>query len=216
MTVARSITRIVHVNGEGCRVEEVGGKGVGLDHLASHGFPIPTTYAVTVDAYRESIVASDLGAWLADLAERPAPGPVGLASEVEEIEAAFLDVELSRDLAGEIGAIADELLSDGPIAVRSSATAEDMGIASFAGQYRSFTRVDDVGAVIDAVKRCWASLWLPAAREYRFRHGIPADGLAMAVLLQSMVEADWSGVGFTTDPATKQSVMRVEMVPGLG
>ena len=75
---------------------------------------------------------------------------------------------------------------------------------------------DDIDGVIDAVKRCWASLWLPAAREYRLRHRVSSRGLAMAVVLQSMVEADWSGVGFTIDPASDRPAMRVEMVPGLG
>ena len=138
-------------------IDDVGGKAAGLDHLASYGFPIPSSYVITVGAYQRSVALAGLSPWIADLAMRPAPNPHDLRAEI-----------------------------------------------------------DDIDGAIDAVKRCWASLWLPAAREYRFRHSVSSSGLAMAVVLQSLVEADWSGVGFTIDPASDRRSMRVEMVSGLG
>lgn len=207
---------VLPLDGAGVSIDDVGGKAAGLDHLASYGFPIPSSYVVTVGAYQRSVALAGLSPWLADLAMRPAPNPHDLRAEVDEIEDAFRAIALEADLRREIETAAAMLLARGRVAVRSSATAEDLGVASFAGQYRTFTRIDDIDGAIDAVKRCWASLWLPAAREYRLRHSVASSGLAMAVVLQSMVEADWSGVGFTIDPASDRRSMRVEMVPGLG
>ena len=119
-------------------------------------------------------------------------------------------------IASAIAEVVRPMLKTGAVAVRSSAIAEDLGIASFAGQYRTFVRVDDLDDVFAAVRRCWASLWLPAARAYRERHHIDRADLAMGVVVQSMVEPDWSGVGFTKDPEGVADAMRIEVVPGLG
>lgn len=216
MNLTHPLVHVVALDGSGCDSGEVGGKGAGLDRLAAHGFPIPESYAVTATAYHATVAAAGLEAWLAKLANQPAPAPADLAAEVERIERTFRGLALGPELLMAIEGVAAELLQGGPVAVRSSATAEDLGVASFAGQYRTYTRLHDVDGVVDAVRRCWASLWLPAARQYRIRHHIAADGLAMATVIQSMVDADWSGVGFTNDPGSEHDVMRVEMVPGLG
>jgi pyruvate,water dikinase len=216
MTVASIEPRILLLDGSGVSIGDVGGKAAGLDRLAGHGLPIPHSYAITAGVYRQVISTAGLEPWLKELAARPAPEPRRLGEEIEDIERAFRSIMLDRDLRRAIEEVADELLARGLVAVRSSATAEDLGVASFAGQYQTSTRVRDLPGVIDAVKRCWASLWLPAAREYRIRHRIPSEGLAMAVVIQSMVDADWSGVGFTVDPASDRPTMRVELVPGIG
>ena len=216
MTLAAPTYRIVHLDGSGCDVREVGGKAAGLDRLAAHGFAIPESYAVSSAAYRETIAFAGLEPWLTTLADRPAPAPQDLAADIAQIERTFHDIELERRVATPIEEVAAALLGRGRVAVRSSATAEDLGVASFAGQYRTFTQLADLEAVLDAVKACWASLWLPSAREYRLRHGIQPADLAMAVVIQSMIEADWSGVAFTGDPGTDLPAMRIEMVPGLG
>ncbi|MEO8467223.1 MAG: PEP/pyruvate-binding domain-containing protein [Gammaproteobacteria bacterium] len=89
-----------------------------------------------------------------------------------------------------------------PLAVRSTATAEDLPGASFAGQHDSFLNIRGEQALLDAVKRCWASLWTARALEYRARQGIEPSGVWMAVIVQQMVDAESSGVLFTANPLT--------------
>lgn len=207
---------VVALDGEGCNVGAVGGKAAGLDRLASHGFPIPRSVAVTTGTYRRFVAATGLEDWLADLAACPEPAPQELADAADAVDTHFARAPMPADLAAAIGFAARGLLEHGPVAVRSSASAEDLGVASFAGQYRSFVNVDSLRDVMVSVKRCWASLWSPAVRAYRLRNAIPTDGLAMGVVIQSMVAADWSGVAFTADPERRTTGVRIEVVPGLG
>ncbi len=207
---------VVPLAGTGCSVPEVGGKAAGLDRLAAHGFPIPDSFVITASAYRRFTAAAGLAGWLERFSDAPPPDPGRLQEEAAEVERRFLDIPLEPEVSNAIGVAARPLLARGPVAVRSSATAEDLGIASFAGQYRTYVNVETEEAVRTAVRRCWASLWLPAARAYRRRHGIADISLAMAVVVQAMVAADWSGVGFSRDPAGRRDLMRIEVVPGLG
>ena len=211
-----TLPSVVALNGTGCDSTQVGGKSAGLDRLASHGFPIPQSFAITVTAYRRYIEAHDLTGWLEELNDAPLAEPGKLASAVTEVERVFMDGSMPQDTIDAITEVATPMLASGPVALRSSATAEDMGAASFAGQYRSFLLVDDLEGVLAAVRRCWASLWLPPARAYRSRQHIEVPDLAMAVVLQEMLDPDWSGVGFTEDPRGVPNAMRIEIVPGLG
>ncbi|MCT2584295.1 PEP/pyruvate-binding domain-containing protein [Actinophytocola gossypii] len=118
--------------------------------------------------------------------------------------------------AAEIAA-AYAALGGGPVAVRSSATAEDLPELSFAGQHDTFLDVTGTEAVTDAVARCWASLWTERAVAYRARNGIPEDGLALAVVVQRMVPAEVSGVLFTANPVTgARDETVIDAAPGLG
>ena len=216
MTSSITAPVMVALNGTGCAFADVGGKAAGLDRLASHGFPIPASFAITVPTYRFFVTTTGLSGWLDDLAASPLPEPGRLEAAGAEVEAVFLRESLPDPIASAIADVVRPMLKTGAVAVRSSAVAEDLGIASFAGQYRTFVRVDDLDDVFAAVRRCWASLWLPAARAYRERHHIDRADLAMGVVVQSMVEPDWSGVGFTKDPEGVPNAMRIEVVPGLG
>ena len=89
-----------------------------------------------------------------------------------------------------------------PVAVRSSATAEDLPTLSFAGQQDTYLNIRGDDAVLDAVTRCWASLWNPRAVAYRDEHGVSHDDVALAVVVQELVPADASGILFTADPVT--------------
>src|SRR5919202_77533 len=94
-------------------------------------------------------------------------------------------------------------LGDGlAVAVRSSATAEDMPELSFAGQHESYLNVRGEAAVLEAIKRCWASLWTARALGYRVRAGIPPEQVSLAVVVQELVPADAAGILFTADPVT--------------
>ncbi|MCB0994937.1 MAG: hypothetical protein KDB21_07585, partial [Acidimicrobiales bacterium] len=191
---------VVVVEGGGLRAALVGGKGASLDRLKALGAPVPPTGVVTTAAYRRHVRASGLVTLLAELVERPPPAPEDHPAEVNRIDAAFLESALSAELVDEICGLANRVVQGaGPfrergVAVRSSAVAEDLAAASFAGQYRSLLEVAvDPVALADAVRLTWASLWHPAPRAYRRYRRIREDDLAMAVIVMAMLAPSESG-----------------------
>lgn len=204
------------LDGSGARIDEVGGKGAGLDRLVSHGFAVPHAVAITVDGYRAFVESSGLTDTLAALVDAAIPTADRIEEEADRIDALFAAAPIDPALEVEIRATVRELLDEGPIAVRSSATAEDLGSASFAGQYRTILEVDDENGAIEAIRSCWSSLWGPSVRAYRRHEGIPEHDLAMAVVLQVMVPAKHAGVVFTRDPLGDPDAARIEVVEGLG
>ena len=122
-------------------------------------------------------------------------------------------------LSDEIGAVIREAwrrLGMPPVAVRSSATAEDLAAASMAGQYETFLDIRDEEGLLDAVRRCWASLDTPRTRAYLAEQGIAIESVAMAVVVQRLVPAEVAGVLFTTNPRTGAAEMVIEASWGLG
>ncbi len=193
----------------------VGGKGAWLDRLAAAGFPVPPAVAITTAAYRRLVDEGGLG----PLLDRLAADHDGVAdAEGEEVTAAFVEVPLSPALDAAIAEAATLARRRGDVrlAVRSSATAEDLGEASFAGQYRSFLDVTTDDELRRAVRLVWASLWLPAPRAYRRFHGLDRVAPAMAVVVMPMVAAERAGVAFTVDVGGDPDRVRVETVSGLG
>ncbi|WP_189210349.1 PEP/pyruvate-binding domain-containing protein [Actinokineospora fastidiosa] len=186
-----------------------GGKAAALDRLTRLGFPVPATAVVTAAAYRAVAEHPDIAALLAGLADPRA------AVSAAAVDHAFLTVPIPDSVSGAIIDAARAVAGGGRVAVRSSATAEDMVSASFAGQYRSTLDVDGDDAVLRAVRLTWASLWHPAPRAYRALWGIGHD-IAMAVVIMRMVPARTAGVAFTSDPGGTPDVVRVEAVDGLG
>ncbi len=205
-----------HLDGSGARIAEVGGKAAGLDRLVSHGFPVPSAIAITVAGYRAFVEHAGLHDALLLLAESDLPTADMIESESERVDAMFLTAQLEPAIESEILVAVRQLLAKGPIAVRSSATAEDLVSASFAGQYRTILEVEDEESALESIRLCWSSLWGPSVRAYRRREQIPEDDLAMAVALQVMVPARHAGVVFTRDPLGDPEAARVEMVEGLG
>jgi rifampicin phosphotransferase len=204
----------------GCTREQaahVGGKAIGLGSLLNQRLPVPPGFAITTDAYRRCMRASGLQDQIAQLLddthkgeERDVARRVGVLLE---------DLVLSPDVAAEIDE-AYARLSDGhdlPVAVRSSATAEDLPDASFAGQQDTYLWIQGAHAVREHVVRCWASLFTPRAIGYRARNGVPPDGLAMGVVVQQMVPADSAGVMMTLEPVGgDRSQIYIEAAYGLG
>ncbi|MYC76439.1 hypothetical protein F4X10_11800 [Candidatus Poribacteria bacterium] len=168
----------------------VGGKGLNLGKLTRAGFPVPNGFCVTTDAYRLSVE--------------------GLS---EQNENSVKNIGLSPELISEIHT-AREKLQTVTVAVRSSATAEDLAEASFAGQQDTFLNVTS-NELLDALKACWASLWSKRAIAYRQTQEIADEGLAMAVVIQEMCESDVSGVFFTTAPFNENAAI-IESNWGLG
>jgi rifampicin phosphotransferase len=180
----------------------VGGKAANLGELTAAGFPVPPGFAVTTAAYAQ--VAAALSAEL-DPA-RP-----------ERARKALAEAEIPAGIAAALRSAYAGLGADVPVAVRSSATAEDLPWASFAGQQDTFLNVVGADAVLDAVRRCWASLWTDRAVSYRGTQGIDHRAVQLAVVVQRMVDAAVAGVLFTADPVTGTRTRTViDASPGLG
>ena len=165
-----------------------GGKAVNLVRLAGRGFPVPPGFVCTTDAYREVVRANRLDVVVAEAVDGlHGTDPAALDSASALIRAAFEAAEVPEVIAT---AIREALatLGDGPVAVRGSATAEDLADASFAGQQDTYLNVVGTGAVLDAVTRCWGSLWTARAIGYRMQAGIAHDDVALADVLAPVLE----------------------------
>ncbi|HZE39116.1 MAG TPA: PEP/pyruvate-binding domain-containing protein [Stackebrandtia sp.] len=177
-----------------------GGKAANLGELIAAGAPVPPGFVVSTVAYRNTLRDNDIapGDDLAALRERLSTVPMGAA-----IERSILD--------------AYHELGSGAVAVRSSGTAEDLGDAAFAGQHDTFLNVVGDEQVLDAVRRCWASLWTDRAGQYRAERGIDGSEVAIAVVVQRMADSDTAGVMFTADPVSgARDLAIVDASPGLG
>jgi pyruvate,water dikinase len=190
----------------------VGGKTASLGemirNLASAGIRVPGGFAITANAYRRFLAHNALEPLMAaQLARLDAGAP--LADVGQTIRTAIAGGALPDTLAQEIRAAYAELnkrggLDAAPVAVRSSATAEDLPDASFAGQQETFLNVIGADALLDAVRRCFASLYTDRAITYRALHGYPHLKVALSVAVQRMVRSDRgaAGVAFTLDTET--------------
>lgn len=203
------------LEGSGADAAAVGGKAASLDRLVAAGFPVPPALVVTTAAYRQFVDASGVAPALTRVVNSPLPAGSVAEDAHRRLEAAFLDATMPPDLAAAFSSLGGLLEGVGAVSVRSSATAEDLGSASFAGQYLSVLDVRGLRDVISAVVRVWASLWHPWARAYRRQLEVAEDDLAMGVIVQRMVPAERSGVIFTRDPVLP-AALRLEVVDGLG
>jgi rifampicin phosphotransferase len=177
-----------------------GGKGASLGAMVRAELPVPEGFVVLTGAYRAFVEHNDLQAEIRRLADGASADDLeALHGSSRAIQHRFETAELPAELAQAITTAYGEL-GGGPVAVRSSATAEDLPGASFAGQHDSYLHVEGDGAVVEAVRRCFASLWNPRAMAYRQRQGIGSEGVAMAVVVQRMIDAERAGVLFTANP----------------
>jgi pyruvate,water dikinase len=187
-----------------------GGKGANLGELIHAGFPVPAGFVVTTAAYQAHIPHSGVTGRLEEL-RAAAPDGSAVRNALRQAElppslaATLLDAY--RDLTG------DNL--DRGLAVRSSATAEDMPGATFAGQQETYLNVVGGDALVEAVRDCWASLWSERAIAYRERQGVAVP--SMAVVVQLMVPAESAGVLFTANPVTgARDEIVIDAATGLG
>lgn len=194
-----------------------GGKAANLAVLVQAGLPVPDGFVVTAEAYRRFVAEHRLGALIDREIAGLDAGPEAVAAASDRLRAAFHAAPLSAQLRSALGA-AYATVGEGRVAVRSSATAEDLPDASFAGQQDTVLNVEGVTALCDAVRRCWSSLWSARAIAYRRdRSDIGPEDLAIAVVVQPMVAADVAGVLFTADPVSgRRDRMVVEATAGLG
>ena len=199
-------------------LEVVGGKGRSLARMARAGFSVPGGFQVTTAAYRAFVSDHDLGQRILELA-RPEIVERGISFEKASAAIRRLFDERSPSDAI-IAAIRDAhatLDGEPALAVRSSANAEDLPGLSFAGQQETYLNVRGADAVVEAVRKCWSSLWTPQAISYRHQNGIDQASVAMAVVVQIMVPSEVSGILFTANPATgERGEMIVNASFGLG
>ncbi len=196
-----------------------GGKAANLGELTQAGLPVPPGFCVTTSAYELVAEGADLESILAKLAATRPDDTAQLAELAEAARTSLLAISMPDTVAR---AITESYLALGngepiPVAVRSSATAEDLPFASFAGQQDTYLNIVGVDAVLDAVRRCWASLWTNRAVSYRASNGIDHSAVRLAVVVQQMVQASVAGVLFTANPLTgrrRQAV--IDASPGLG
>jgi pyruvate,water dikinase len=201
---ARSTRYVLDLAAPRTTLEAVGGKGASLARLVAAGLPVPDGYHVTTAAYRRFVDENDLQpSILAALELVDISQPTTLEAASATIRALFAGAHTSPDVAGAIVLAYRQLGRRNPVvAVRSSATAEDLPDASFAGQQETFLNIQGAEQVLEAVKRCWASLWTARAIGYRARQGIDHSAVSLAVVVQALVPAEAAGVLFTANPLT--------------
>ena len=204
-------------------VSLVGGKGANLGEMTRAQIPVPPGFIVTAQAYfyfvKKAVLGNKIRSLLKPLNSQDSKQLQQVASDVKEL---IMKAAMPPEIASEIAAAYSKLSGMKPkgkglVAVRSSATAEDLPEASFAGQQRTFLNVKGEANVLAAVQGCWASLFEPRAIFYRDQQGYDHFKVGLAVPVQKMVQSEASGVMFTVEPVTSDaSKIVIEAVFGLG
>ncbi|WP_370873112.1 PEP/pyruvate-binding domain-containing protein [Arthrobacter bambusae] len=216
---------------------EVGGKAANLGELIWAGLPVPPGFCLTTEAYRRALQTDASHGSAGESLDFPGRGPdfaafpdilraldavapehlEALAALAARARAAVLDAGIPADVEDAVRSAYSALGFESAVAVRSSATAEDLPFASFAGQQDTFLNVVGADAVLQAVRKCWASLWTDRAVSYRASNGIDHRTVTLAVVVQRMVEAEAAGVLFTANPVTgRRREAVIDANPGLG
>lgn len=195
----------------------VGGKGASLGEMASIGLPVPKAFVVTAQAFRRFLVETGLEKKIFssfenldvednEALERAADSAKNLVMKAK------MPVAIRDDIKKSYKKMGDELI----VAVRSSATAEDLPDASFAGQQETFLNIKGEAALISSVQKCWASLYGARAIYYRAKQGFDDHTVNIAVVVQQLVHSEKAGVMFTSHPITGESQTIIEGSWGLG
>jgi pyruvate,water dikinase len=180
----------------------VGAKAVGLWHLKRLGLPVPDAFCIAANAYRLHIGAASLKAMIDNaLLSLSRPESFDIAKPLADVRRAIIESPMDDSLAAEIE-LHYHTLSANRLAVRSSATAEDLPGHSFAGLYDTYLGISNLEDCLIAIKKCWASLWTERAFSYRQKNNFDHSKVEMAVIVQSLIPADVAGVIFTADPVT--------------
>jgi len=163
-----------------------GAKAANLLYLRQHGFAVPDSFFISSDAYQDHLQQCRLC-------------PNDTMTDLVGIRAIIIGTPLDSALAAQVHSCYQQLAKS-RLAVRSSASAEDLLGHSFAGQYESYLDVTSLADCLTAIKKCWASLWTERACSYRRKNGIASHAIRMAVIVQELIPADCAGVIFTADP----------------
>ena len=197
----------------------VGGKGGSLGELTRAGIAVPPGFVVTTSAFELFLEALEAPEMVRTKVEALDPDDLGAVTKLsEKLRRRVIEEPMPAEVEQAIRAAHAELCPNHEhVAVRSSATTEDAEDASFAGLQDTFLWVPTVEQTVTRVRECWGSLYSVESMTYRLKHGIPEDGVAMAVVVQQMVDAMCAGVMFTRSPTTgDKSVITIEGAWGLG
>lgn len=196
----------------------VGGKAASLGRLVEAGFPVPPGFTVSTELYAAFLAENGLDEEIAArVPQLDYADAERLERQTAEIRALIHERPISAEATAAIVGAYRELGEEVYVAVRSSGTAEDMAEASFAGLHDTYLDIRGADAVVDAVRRCWASLWTARCVSYRENAGIDHGGALIAVVVQTMVSSEVAGVMFTANPLTQRTDQIVVNVSwGLG
>jgi len=196
----------------------VGGKGASLGEMASIGLPVPKAFVVTAQAFRRFLVETGIENTLFASFERlDVENNEALEKAADEAKAMVIKAQMPASINNEIRAAYRKMSEkDLIVAVRSSATAEDLPDASFAGQQDTYLNIKGEEALITAVQKCWASLYGARALYYRAKQGFDDQTVNIAVVVQQLVHSEKAGVMFTSHPITGESLTIIEGSWGLG
>ena len=218
-------TFILNLSAPEATLETVGGKGMSLAKLTRAGLPVPAGFHITTEAYRRFVSENAIQPRILQaLKEVDSSDPQALEPVSRQIGEFFTAGRIPPEIAQAISQAYAELCgaqtsieNQKYVAVRSSATAEDLPGASFAGQQDTYLNIRGEPAVLDAVKRCWASLWTARAMAYRARQNIAPDQVALAVVVQELVFSHAAGVMFTANPLNgRRDELMITAAWGLG
>ncbi|MEM5776544.1 MAG: PEP/pyruvate-binding domain-containing protein, partial [Anaerolineaceae bacterium] len=197
-----------------------GGKAANLGELLHAGMPVPPGFCITTMAYHQYLEVNHLTVLIRQqLAQLNGANVADLERVSASIREAFAAGQIPVELTHEITSAYRRMCHSAPaaVAVRSSATAEDLPDLSFAGQQDTFLNIIGEAALLEAVVRCWSSLWTPRAIGYRMRNGIDQQDIALAVVVQQMVASHTAGVMFTANPLTgRRTETVIDAAFGLG
>ncbi|CAK9007535.1 Probable phosphoenolpyruvate synthase (PEP synthase) (Pyruvate, partial [Durusdinium trenchii] len=215
---------IIPLSSAETKVDLAGGKGAALAKLIRSQVPVPSGFLVGIDVYATYLAENGIAPRLPAMLAGIAPDDLSeLEAASRRIRSEFSSSRLSDEAVRAIGIgyceLRELIACDEPplVAVRSSATCEDGPELSFAGQYETYLNVQGEAELLEAVVKCWSSLWTSRAISYRLRNGVSHDGLSIAVVVQQMVQADVSGVLFTANPLTgRRSEMVIDATRGNG
>jgi len=198
----------------------VGGKAAKLGELVGPGLPIPPGFVVTTEAYQAFVDSTPLGARIQEEMGRiDIQHPEEVERICQEIRSAFESTAFPPALHREISEAYERFARQHSVrfsAVRSSATAEDLEGASFAGLQDTYLNITGTEAILTAIRRCWGSLFTPRVVIYRAQKGFDHRTVRLAVLVQKMVDSRVSGILFTRDPNTGENRIIIEAGWGLG
>lgn len=197
---------------------EVGGKGANLGEMSKAGFPVSPGFCITTSGYRDFIAESGEMDELLDLLARLKPNQTDEINRLgQRIRDHLLIVPIPRTIKSSIIDAWKMVGEEQAYAVRSSATAEDLPTASFAGQQETYLNVRGADQLLQAVRKCWISLFTDRAILYRMKNGFDHRSVYLSIVVQQMVFPDVSGLMFTADPVTgHRNIISIDASFGLG
>jgi len=196
----------------------VGGKGANLGEMTGAGFPVPSGFAVTTEAFKLFVSENNFSQFvkneLSGLSERET---AKVSSAGKKIREKLQKGKIPSSVSSEIEEQLKQWKDSSAFAVRSSATAEDLPDASFAGQQDTYLNIIGFDSITDAVRNCWASLYTDRAITYRIKNQFPHDEVFISVIVQEMVQSKVSGIMFTADPVSQnRNRISIDASFGLG